>query len=52
MEIVAEERACYTLLTFICLKMEPHRRSNPIGKTTNNPLFFKESALNKFTQLT
>lgn len=52
MEIVAEERACYTLLTFICLKMELHWRSNSIGKVRNNLLFFKESALNNFTQLT
>ena len=52
MEIVAGERACYTLLTFICLKMELHWRSNPIGKVRNNLPFFKESALNNFTQLT
>jgi len=52
MEIVAEERACYTLLTFICLKMELHWRSNPIGKVRNNLPFFKESAFNNFTQLT
>ena len=35
MEIVAGERACYTLLAFICLKMELHWRSNPIGKVRN-----------------
>lgn len=52
MEIVAGERACYTLLTFICLKMELHWRSNPIGKVRNNLPFFKESAFNDFTQLT
>lgn len=52
MQIVAGERACYTLLTFICLKMELHWRSNSIGKVRNNLLFFKESALNNFTQLT
>ena len=52
MEIVAGERACYTLLTFICLKMELHWRSNPIGKVRNNLPFFKESAFNNFTQLT
>ena len=50
MEIVAGERACYTLLTFICLKMELHWRSNPIGKVHNNLPFFKESAFNNFTQ--
>ena len=52
MEIVAGERACYTLLTFICLKMELHWRSNPIGKVHRNLSFFKESAFNNFTQLT
>jgi len=52
MEIVAGERACYTLLTFICLKMELHWRSNPIGKVRNNLPSFKESAFNNFTQLT
>ena len=52
MEIVAGERACYTLLTFICLKMELHWRSNPIGKVRNNLPFFKESAFNNFTHLT
>jgi len=50
MEIVAGERACYTLLTFICLKMELHWRSNPIGKVHNNLPFFKKSAFNNFTQ--
>jgi len=52
MEIVAGERACYALLAFICLKMELHWRSNPIGKVRNNLPFFKELALNNFTQLT
>ena len=52
MEIVAGERACYTLLTFICLKMELHWRSNPVGKVRNNLPFFKESAFDNFTQLT
>ena len=51
MEIVAGERACYTLLTFICLKMELHWRSNPIGKVRNNLPFFKESTFDNFTQL-
>lgn len=54
MEIVAGERASYTLLTFICLKMELHWRSNPIEKVRNPALagpFFKESAFNNFTQV-
>ncbi len=51
MEIVAGERACYTLLAFICLKMELHWRSNPIGKVRKNLPFFKELAFNNFTQL-
>jgi putative transposase len=50
MEIVAGERACHMLLTFICLKMELHWRSNPIGKVRNNLPFYKESAFNNFTQ--
>lgn len=52
MEIVAGENACYTLLTFICLKMELHWRSNPIGKVRNNLPFFKELAFDNFTQNT
>jgi len=52
MEIAAGEHACYTLLTFICLKMELHWRSNPVGKMHNNLPFFKESAFDNFTQLT
>ncbi len=51
MEIVAGERACYTLLAFISIKMELHWRSNPIGKVRNNLPFFKELAYNNFTQL-
>jgi len=51
MEIVASERVCYTLLTFICFKMELYWRSNPMGKVRNNLPFFKELALNNFTQL-
>lgn len=49
MEIVAGERACYTLLTFICLKMELHWQSNPIGKVRKNLPFFKELAFDNFT---
>ena len=51
MEIVAGEQACYTLLAFISIKMELHWRSNPIGKVRKNLPFFKELALNNFTQL-
>ena len=50
MEIVAGENACYTLLAFICLKMELHWRSNPIGKVRKNLPFLKELDDNKFTQ--
>lgn len=52
MEIVAGECACYTLLAFICLKMELHWRSNPIGKVRNNLPFLKELEDKKFTQKT
>ena len=52
MEIVAGESACYTLLAFICLKMELHWKSNPIGKVRNNLPFFKELASKNFTQKT
>jgi putative transposase len=34
--IVAGEMACYTLLTFIALKMELHWRSNPLGEWRKN----------------
>jgi putative transposase len=52
MEIVAGENACYTLLAFICLKMELHWKSNPLGKVRNNLPFFKEWGNKKFTQKT
>jgi putative transposase len=51
MEIVAGERSCYTLLTFVCLKVEPTWRSNPIGKVPTNLPFLKRLAENNFTQL-
>jgi putative transposase len=44
MEIVAGERSCYTLLAFICLRMEMHWRSNLIGKVADNLPFFKTLA--------
>ena len=52
MEIVAGENACYTLLAFICLKMELHWKSNPIGKVRKNLPFFKELVETNFTQKT
>jgi putative transposase len=50
MEILAGERSCYTLLAFICLKMELTWRSKPIGKVPNNLTFFKKLAEHNFTQ--
>jgi putative transposase len=50
MEILAGEAACYRVLVFICLKMELHWRSNPVGKVRKNLPFFKELAYDKFTQ--
>jgi len=50
MEIVAGENACCTLLAFICLKMELHWKSNPIGKVRKNLPFLKELEDKKFTQ--
>ena len=50
MEIVAGEGSCYTLLAFVCLKMEVHWKSKPIGKVAKNLPFFKELAENNFTQ--
>jgi putative transposase len=50
MEIMAGELVCYRLLTFICLRMELHWRSNPIGKASNNLPFFKDAVQNNFTQ--
>jgi putative transposase len=50
MEILAGENACYTLLSFVCLKMELHWQSNPIGKVRNNLPFFKKLADKNFTQ--
>ena len=42
MEIVAGERACYTLLAFVCLKMELRWRSKPIGKVAQQSAFIKK----------
>jgi putative transposase len=46
MEIVAGESACYTLLAFICLKMEMHWKTNPIGKVRANLPFFQKLTAN------
>ena len=50
MEIVAGERSCYTLLSFICLKMELRWRSKPIGNVAENLPFLKRLAESNFTQ--
>lgn len=50
MEILAGECSCYTLLTFVCLKMELNWRSKPIGKVHGNLPFIKNMAENNFTQ--
>ena len=52
MEIVAGENACYALLSFICIKMELHWRSNPLGKVRNNLPYFKKLPFENFTQKT
>ena len=50
MEILAGERSCYTLLTFVCLKMELRWRSKPIGKVAANLPFIQKMADVNFTQ--
>jgi len=50
MEILAGGRSCYTLLAFICLKMELTWRSKPIGKVPTNLPFLKRLAESNFTQ--
>jgi len=50
MEILAGERSCYTLLAFVCLKMEVHWRSKPIGNVAENLPFLKKLAESNFTQ--
>jgi len=50
MEILAGERSCYALLAFVCLKMEVHWRSKPIGNVAENLPFFNRLAENNFTQ--
>jgi putative transposase len=52
MEIIAGEQACYNLLAFICLKMELHWRSNPVGKVRHNLPFFQKLIERNFTQNT
>lgn len=49
MEILAGERACYTLLTFVCLKMELRWRSKSIGKVAGNLPFIQKMAETNFT---
>lgn len=49
MEILAGERSCYTLLTFVCLKMELRWRSKPIGKVAGNLPFIQKMAETNFT---
>lgn len=49
MEILAGERSCYTLLAFVCLKMELHWRSKPIGKVAPNLPFLRNLAETNFT---
>lgn len=51
MEILAGENSCYTLLAFVCIKMEVHWRNKPIGKVPDNLPFLKKLAENKFTQI-
>lgn len=50
MEIVAGEKACYTLLAFISLKMEIHWRSNPLGKVRYNLPSLRRLTCQDFTQ--
>ena len=50
MEILAGERSCYTLLAFVCLKMELHWRSKPIGKVAPNLPFIRNLVNSNFTQ--
>ncbi len=50
MEILAGERSCYTLLAFVCLKMELNWRSKPIGKVAGNLPFITEMTKSNFTQ--
>ncbi len=50
MEIVAGERACYTLLAFICLKMELHWRNFPMGKRASYLPVLQNLELPNFTQ--
>jgi len=50
MEILAGESSCYMLLAFVCLKMEVHWRSKPIGNVAENLPFFKRLAESNFTQ--
>ncbi len=50
MEIVAGEKSCYNLLSFVALKMELHWRSTPIGKVNANLPFYKEILEKEFTQ--
>ena len=49
MEILAGERSCYTLLAFVCLKMELRWRSKPIGKVAGNLPFIKKMVEKNFT---
>lgn len=42
MEILPEAKSCYTLLAFVCLKMEINYRLKPIGKELHYMPFLKK----------
>jgi len=50
MEIVTCEHACYTLIAFICLKMELHWRTFPMGKRVSNLPSLQNLEQTNFTQ--
>jgi len=50
MEILAGEMACYRILFNITLKMEPHWRSNSLGKVRKSLPFFKGLVYGCFTK--
>lgn len=50
MEILAGEMACYRILFNITLKMEPHWRSNSLGKVRKSLPFFKGLVYGYFTK--
>jgi len=51
MEVESGGIACYRITAYTSLKMELHRRSNPVGEVRKDLPFFKELAYEYVTNI-